>query len=73
MKHWRMYHREIKNIFQADKVHYSLDDEQFRVMSKTYVMEELVCLSRFCRDNKLWFYLDKDNRNDNILLVVERV
>ena len=72
MKHWRMYHREIKNIFQADKVHYYLDDEEFRVESKSYVMEELDSLSRFCMDNKLWYYVDNNGR-DTIVLNVKRV
>ena len=72
MKHWRRYHKEIKDIFQADKVHYSLGDEHFRVENKTYVMEELDSLSRFCMDNKLWYYVDKNSDMD-IVLVIERV
>ena len=72
MKHWRKYHAGISNIFQADKVHYSLGDEQFRIYGKSFVMEELDSLSRFCMDNKLWYYVDNNGR-DTIVLNVKRV
>ena len=73
MKHWRMYHREIKNIFQADNIHYYVETETFEICSNSYVIEELYDLSMYCRENKLWFYVDKNNTGDNIILVVQRV
>ena len=72
MKHWRMYHREIKNIFQADNIHYYVETETFEICSNSYVMEELYDLSMYCRDNRLWFYVGKNSDMD-IVLVVYRI
>jgi len=71
MKYWRKYHKALSNIFQADKVHYGLESGDFMIWSKQFVMEELYDLSCFCRDNRLWFYIDKNR--DGCVLVVNKI
>ena len=57
MKSWRKLRADMVKIFPSDKITYKIKDETFIISSPMFVKEELSALSKFCDENKFWFYL----------------
>jgi len=72
MKDWRKVRRQLGKMFDHDYVHYHKIDDYVEIRSNSFIGVELYNLFIFCKEHRLWYYLDVANNRD-IIIRVEKI
>ena len=72
MKNWRKIRNSLTNIFDTDTIRYDKSLGCFFIFHETFIMEEMLHLSKLCENYKLWFYINAVHGNDVIITVEDK-